>query len=65
MSAMPTPNAVHVKGKTPMTAPLPTDLLGEIYAQWSVEMENYPTMSTSLLRIIFDDWQRATAEPEG
>jgi monoterpene epsilon-lactone hydrolase len=48
-----------------MTAPLPTDLLGEIYAQWSVEMENYPTMSTSLLRIIFDDWQRATAEPEG
>ena len=53
-----------------MTAPTrqgirPNDLLGEIYAQWATEMGNYPTMSTSLLRIIFDDWQRATAEPEG
>ncbi len=47
-----------------MTAHRPTDLLGEIYAQWAIEMGNYPTMSTSLLRIIFDDWQRATAEPE-
>jgi len=47
-----------------MTAHRPTDLLGEIYAQWATEMGNYPTMSTSLLRIIFDDWQRATAEPE-
>lgn len=48
-----------------MSAHRPTDLLGEIYAQWATEMDNYPTMSTSLLRIIFDDWQRATAEPEG
>jgi monoterpene epsilon-lactone hydrolase len=47
-----------------MTSHQPTDLLGEIYAQWAVEMGNYPTMSTQLLRIIFDDWQRATAEPE-
>jgi monoterpene epsilon-lactone hydrolase len=48
-----------------MSTHRPTDLLGEIYAQWATEMENYPTMSTSLLRIIFDDWQRATAEPVG
>lgn len=41
----------------------PTDLLGEIYAQWAVEMGKYPDMSLELLRIIFDDWQRATAEP--
>ena len=43
----------------------PTDLLGEIYAQWAVEMGKYPDMSLQLLRIIFDDWQRATAEPSG
>jgi monoterpene epsilon-lactone hydrolase len=48
-----------------MTSHRPTDLLGEIYSQWATEMGNYPTMSTSLLRIIFDDWQRATAEPQG
>ena len=28
-------------------------------------MAAYPDMSTQLLRIIFDDWQRATAEPDG
>jgi len=48
-----------------MTNPQPQDLLGEIYAQWAVEMAAYPDMSTALLRIVFDDWQRATAEPEG
>ncbi|MGW1158623.1 alpha/beta hydrolase [Streptomyces sp. NPDC002513] len=47
------------------TRPEPADLLGEIYAQWAVEMTTHPDMSTSLLRILFDDWQRATAEPEG
>jgi len=41
----------------------PTDLLGEVYAQWVVEMGKYPDMSLQLLRIIFDDWQRVTAEP--
>lgn len=46
-----------------MSSHKPTDLLGEIYAQWAVEMGNYPDMSLQLLRIIFDDWQRATAEP--
>lgn len=46
-----------------MKAPEPTDLLGEIYAQWITEMTRYPDMSIELLRIIFDDWQRATAEP--
>jgi len=46
-----------------MNAPVPTDLLGEIYAQWIVEMTRYPDMSIELLRIIFDDWQRVTAEP--
>jgi len=48
-----------------MTNPQPQDLLGEIYAQWAVEMAAHPDMSTQLLRIVFDDWQRATAEPVG
>lgn len=48
-----------------MTGPRPTDHLGEVYAEWAVEMGRYPDMSTELLRIIFDDWQRVTAEPEG
>ncbi|WP_431879806.1 alpha/beta hydrolase [Amycolatopsis sacchari] len=47
-----------------MTRPQPQDLLGEIYAQWAVEMAAQPDMSIALLRILFDDWQRATAEPE-
>jgi monoterpene epsilon-lactone hydrolase len=42
----------------------PTDLLGEIYATWVREMNAHPEMSLDLLRIMFDDWQRATAEPE-
>src|SRR5512139_1235374 len=46
-----------------MTNPKPQDLLGEIYAQWAVEMAAHPDMSEQLLRIVFDDWQRATAEP--
>ncbi|GAA1513301.1 alpha/beta hydrolase [Nocardioides humi] len=48
-----------------MTQPVPQDLLGEIYAQWAVEMQAHPDMSLQLLRIMFDDWQRATAEPAG
>lgn len=48
-----------------MNAPEPTDLLGEIYARWIVEMTRHPDMSIELLRIIFDDWQRATGEPAG
>jgi acetyl esterase/lipase len=48
-----------------MTAPRPTDHLGEVYAEWAVEMGRYPDMSIELLRIIFDDWQRVTGEPEG
>lgn len=48
-----------------MTKPKPQDLLGEIYAQWAVEMAAHPDMSEQLLRIVFDDWQRATAEPAG
>jgi acetyl esterase/lipase len=48
-----------------MIGPRPTDLLGEIYAEWAVEMARQPSMSLPLLRILFDDWQRATAEPEG
>ncbi|MCZ9881627.1 alpha/beta hydrolase [Arthrobacter sp. B2a2-09] len=47
-----------------MSSPTPTDLLGEIYAQWITELAKYPDLSVGLLRIIFDDWQRATAEPE-
>lgn len=48
-----------------MPTPQPTDLLGEIYAHWITELGKIPTASTELLRLIFDDWQRATAEPEG
>jgi monoterpene epsilon-lactone hydrolase len=47
-----------------VSAPVPTDLLGEMYAQWIAEMTKYPDMSIDLLRIIFEDWSRATAEPE-
>lgn len=45
--------------------PKPTDLLGQIYSEWIAEMTRYPDMSLNLLRIIFEDWQRATEEPEG
>lgn len=47
-----------------MSSPQPTDLLGEIYAHWIDELGAIPEASTALLRLIFDDWQRATAEPE-
>jgi len=46
-----------------MSAIKPTDLLGEIYAQWISELSKYEEVSLDLLRIVFDDWQRATAEP--
>jgi monoterpene epsilon-lactone hydrolase len=48
-----------------MTTHQPQDLLGQIYAQWATEMAAHPDMSIELLRIVFDDWQRATAEPDG
>ncbi|GAA2228395.1 alpha/beta hydrolase [Herbiconiux moechotypicola] len=47
-----------------MSANQPTDLLGEIYAQWTVEFQANPEMSLQLMRWVFEDWQRATAEPE-
>lgn len=47
-----------------MSPPKPTDLLGQIYAHWIDELSSLPEASTALLRLIFDDWQRATAEPE-
>ncbi|MGF6757462.1 alpha/beta hydrolase [Paraburkholderia sp. GAS42] len=43
----------------------PTDYLGEIYATWATAIAQHPDMSLDLLRIVFDDWQRATVEPEG
>lgn len=48
-----------------MSSPKPTDHLGEIYAHWIDELSTIPEASTALLRFIFEDWQRATAEPEG
>ncbi|MBU1588191.1 MAG: alpha/beta hydrolase [Actinobacteria bacterium] len=50
-----------------MSTPTPTDLLGEIYAHWISELGllGDAPVSTELLRLIFDDWHRATAEPEG
>lgn len=49
-----------------MSSPQPTDLLGEIYKHWIDELGYLgdAPVSTELLRLIFDDWQRATAEPE-
>ncbi len=40
----------------------PTDLLGQIYAEWTEEFTAVPDMSLRLMRIVFEDWQRATAE---
>lgn len=42
----------------------PNDPLGEIYAQWTEEFIANPDMSVRLMRWVFEDWQRATAEPE-
>lgn len=44
---------------------VPTDPLGKIYAEWTVEFTAAPDMSLPVLRWVFEDWQRATAEPEG
>jgi acetyl esterase/lipase len=44
--------------------PTPTDPLGQAYAEWTVEFANFPTMSLPLMRWVFEDWQRVTAEPE-
>lgn len=42
----------------------PTDPLGAIYAEWTEEFVANPEMSLRLMRWVFEDWQRATAEPE-
>jgi acetyl esterase/lipase len=44
--------------------PTPSDPLGRAYAEWTVEFTNFPTMSLPLMRWVFEDWQRVTAEPE-
>jgi acetyl esterase/lipase len=48
-----------------MTIPVPTDPLGRAYADWTVEFTAVPEMSLPLMRLVFEDWQRVTAEPEG
>ncbi|PRB16578.1 alpha/beta hydrolase fold domain-containing protein [Microbacterium sp. MYb62] len=52
------PDSVHAD-------PVPVDPLGAIYAEWTVEFTAAPDMSLPVLRWVFEDWQRATAEPEG
>ncbi|WP_245839639.1 alpha/beta hydrolase [Mycobacterium aquaticum] len=42
----------------------PKDPLGAIYAEWTQEFVAHPDMSLRLMRWVFEDWQRATAEPE-
>lgn len=42
----------------------PTDPLGRIYAEWTEEFVANPQMSLQLMRWVFEDWQRATSEPE-
>ncbi|MBM9467444.1 alpha/beta hydrolase fold domain-containing protein [Nakamurella leprariae] len=47
-----------------MTGTGPTDLLGRMYAEWTEEFVAAPQMSLPVMRWVFEDWQRATAEPE-
>lgn len=47
-----------------MAEHVPTDPLGKIYAEWTVEFTAAPEMTLPVLRWVFEDWQRATAEPE-
>jgi epsilon-lactone hydrolase len=42
----------------------PTDPLGALYAEWTQEFIANPDMSLRLMRWVFEDWHRATAEPE-
>ncbi|OKH71686.1 esterase [Mycobacterium sp. SWH-M5] len=42
----------------------PNDPLGVIYAEWTEEFVANPDMSLRLMRWVFEDWQRVTAEPE-
>ena len=42
----------------------PSDPLGRAYAEWTVEFTRFPDLSLSLMRWVFEDWQRVTAEPE-
>lgn len=44
--------------------PVPVDPLGKMYAEWTVEFTAAPDMSLPVLRWVFEDWQRATTEPE-
>jgi epsilon-lactone hydrolase len=56
--------AVNRIREEPMSTPQPTDPLGAIYAEWTEEFIANPEMSLRLMRWVFEDWQRATAEPE-
>lgn len=47
-----------------MSANLPSDPLGQMYAEWTVEFTAAPEMSLPVMRWVFEDWQRATTEPE-
>ena len=47
-----------------MSTPHPTDPLGIAYAEWSEEFVANPEMSLRMMRWVFEDWQRVTAEPE-
>lgn len=47
-----------------MTTLQPSDPLGAIYAEWTEEFLANPEMSLRLMRWVFEDWQRVTAEPE-
>lgn len=46
-----------------MTVTQPSDPLGVIYSQWDQEFAAHPEMSLGLMRWVFEDWQRVTAEP--
>jgi acetyl esterase/lipase len=43
---------------------VPVDPLGKVYAQWTEEFTAAPDMSLPVLRWVFEDWQRVSAEPE-
>lgn len=46
-----------------MTTAQPSDPLGVIYSEWDQEFAAHPEMSISLMRWVFEDWQRVTSEP--
>lgn len=48
-----------------MTASRESDALVHLYRDWSARMAEEPALPLSAVRSLFDEWEKATAEPEG